>query len=248
MAALTPLPSAVAVGSDRHATVVEVVGAAICGTLPAGSVIVVEEVCATHGVSRSVVREAFRVLESKGLVEARRGVGTTTRPRSGWNLLDPDVVRWRLHSDDRLNQLLELLELRAAFEPEAAALAAERGDLRAVADLVTSAAHLWTLGHGDAPEEFLAADERFHELLLAASGNEMFAQLAPVVGAILRGRAAEGLTPLRPAGHALENHLALARAIQVGNADQARALARQLVRDTLDESRSLWESAGTASG
>lgn len=233
--------TAAAAPLGRHAALVEVLGAAICGPLSAGTLLVIEEICERHRVSRSVVREALRVMESKGLVEAKRGVGTTTRPRSDWNMLDPDVVRWRLRSDDRLNQLRELLELRSAFEPEAAALAAARGEPAAVGALMASAARLWTLGHGHAPRAFLAADEEFHRLLLEASGNEMFAQFAPVVGAILRGRVEEGLTPLHPAGPALENHMTLARAIQRGDPDRAREVARQLVRDTLEESRTLWE-------
>lgn len=231
---------------DRHATLVDWLGTRICGEFPPGTLLVVEELCERHAVSRSVVREALRVLASKGLVAARRGVGTTTQPPAAWNLFDPDVVRWRLRSPDRINQLRELLELRSGFEPEAAALAAERADPDAVADLMAAAARLWSLGHRDAPADFLDADEEFHRVLLSASGNDMFGQLAPVVGAILRGRAEEGLTPAHPAGRALENHMALARAIQRGDAERARAVALQLVSDTMDESRALWQRPGDA--
>ena len=233
---MSPAPS-----SDRHATVVQHLGTHICGEAPAGTLLVVEELCERYAVSRSVVREALRVLESKGLVEAKRGVGTTTRPAAHWNLLDPDVVRWRLHSPDRLNQLRELVELRSAFEPEAAALAATRADPHTAARLVTAAARLWSVGHDGTPAEFLEADEDYHRLLLEASGNPMFAQLAPVVRSILRGRTEEGLMADHPAAAALENHLALARAIQRGDADRAREVARRLVFDTLEESRTLWE-------
>ena len=226
---------------DRHATVVQHLGTHICGEVPAGTLLVVEELCERYAVSRSVLREALRVLESKGLVEAKRGVGTTTRASVHWNLLDPDVVRWRLHSPDRLNQLRELVELRSAFEPEAAALAATRADPHTAGRLVAAAARLWSLGHGGGAAEFLDADVEFHRLLLEAAGNPMFAQLAPVVTSILRGRTEEGLMADHPAPAALENHLALARAIQRRDADRAREVARTLVFDTFEESRSLWE-------
>src|ERR1700687_2795631 len=45
-------------------------------------------------VSRTATREAIKVLASKGLVEVRRKVGIRVKPRSAWNLLDPDLLLW----------------------------------------------------------------------------------------------------------------------------------------------------------
>ncbi|MGH8432151.1 MAG: FadR/GntR family transcriptional regulator, partial [Solimonas sp.] len=50
---------------------------------------------AAEGVSRTVLREALKVLAGKGLVESRPKTGTRVRPRSHWNFLDPDVLAWR---------------------------------------------------------------------------------------------------------------------------------------------------------
>src|SRR4030095_14964908 len=45
--------------------------------------------------SRTVLREAIKVLAAKGLVESRPKTGTRVRPRHAWHLLDPDVMAWQ---------------------------------------------------------------------------------------------------------------------------------------------------------
>ncbi|NAZ87086.1 FadR/GntR family transcriptional regulator, partial [Kineococcus indalonis] len=80
-----------------HTGVLDALGGEIAsGGLPAGSVLGLEPLAERFGVSRTVVREAVRVLESLGFVESRRRVGVTVQPRERWSVLDPRVVRWRL--------------------------------------------------------------------------------------------------------------------------------------------------------
>src|ERR1700726_443193 len=43
-------------------------------------------------VSRAVIREAVKILSSKGLIATRRPLGTWVQPESDWNMLDPDVL------------------------------------------------------------------------------------------------------------------------------------------------------------
>src|SRR5258708_21024445 len=110
---------------DLHARVVDDLGEAIiAGRLTEGTVIDLSAVEQRLGVSRSVVREALRVLANLGLVEARHKVGTRVLPRSQWNLLHPQVITWRAGAADGDAQLRDLLQLRLAVEPLAARLAA----------------------------------------------------------------------------------------------------------------------------
>src|SRR5688572_5540598 len=88
-----------------------------------------EECCALLGVSRSVLREALRVLAAKGLVDARPKAGTFVRPRVAWNSLDPDVLDWRLATAEFDKVMDELYELRQMVEPTAAFLAASKAKL-----------------------------------------------------------------------------------------------------------------------
>ena len=84
------------------------------------------ELAAEHEVSRSVTREAVKMLTAKGLLTARPRKGTSVQPPSHWNLFDADVLRWLLDRKFSLDLLRHFSELRIAIEPGAAARSAGR--------------------------------------------------------------------------------------------------------------------------
>src|SRR5210317_1019050 len=79
------------------------------------------EICDKYGASRSIVREAIKVLNAKGLLIARPRRGTSVRPENEWNLLDPDVLYWMLNRRFSLSLLKHFTRARLAIEPAAAA-------------------------------------------------------------------------------------------------------------------------------
>src|SRR5215469_13024195 len=83
------------------------------------------ELCKHYGASRSVLREAVKMLTAKGLLGARPRQGTWVQPEENWNLLDPDVLRWLLERKPWIDLLIEFTQVRLAIEPAAAALAAQ---------------------------------------------------------------------------------------------------------------------------
>jgi DNA-binding FadR family transcriptional regulator len=191
-------------------------------------VLTVDDIVQGSGVSRSVAREAVRVLESLGLVRPRRHVGIVVLPETDWRLLDPNVIRWQLASPRRIGKLRELTQLRAAMEPEAAAEAARRisHDPAAAAELVRIAAELAAAGSSDDADGFLDADVRFHLAVLRASGNRMFEELGSLVGEALRGRTGQGLVPRHPHADAVSAHVRAAAAIVDGEPERAREAMR----------------------
>ena len=146
-------------------------------------------------MSRSVAREAIRVLESMGMVESRRRVGITIRPADKWNVFDPRLIRWRLDAGDRAAQLISLSELRRGFEPAAAALAARRADPHQCRIMAAAVSDMVVHGRSGDLESYLLADKIFHRTLLEASGNEMFRALNDVVAEVLAGRTHHGMMP-----------------------------------------------------
>ena len=82
------------------------------------------------GASRSVIREAVKSLAAKGLLESRTRTGIRVLAASQWNLLDLDVLGWRYGAMEPHAFFRELFEIRRMIEPEASALAAERGQRR----------------------------------------------------------------------------------------------------------------------
>jgi DNA-binding FadR family transcriptional regulator len=237
----TPENAAVSAGG-LHDRVLGELGLAICsGDMAPGSVVRTEELEARYGVSRSVVREILRVLSSLGMVASRRRIGVQVRPASEWNLYDPLVIRWRLASPGRIAQLRSLTELRAAIEPEAARLAAVRAPLASASELMALAGKLWETGRSGDEEAFLRTDIEFHRLVLAASGNEMFAQLTSLVSEVLSGRTHYGLMPRYPHDEALQMHVDIASAIQRGMPDEARASMLNVMHRAMSEMSTIWD-------
>src|SRR3954469_2356668 len=113
----------------RFASVVaeEMLGRVIRGDFEPGSVLPTEPALVEEfGFSRTVVREALRQLEERGLVRIEQGRGTTVQPREAWNLLDPVVLRIALTHDHDMSLLDDLMAVRVVLEREMARAAAGR--------------------------------------------------------------------------------------------------------------------------
>lgn len=227
--------------SRLHNLVIDNLGRRIVsGELAAGHSMHAETIETELGVSRSVVREAVRVLQSLGLVESVKRVGVRVLPLTRWNLLDPSIIRWRLASGGRGVQFRSLTELRSAVEPAAAELAAMSAPDELTAELLSVAAQMRTIGRSGDLEAFLALDIRFHSLVLAASGNELFAQLDDMIGEILTGRTDSGLMPSKPHEEALQLHVDVADAIQGHRPAAAREAMDRIMRRTVSEVEGIW--------
>lgn len=190
-----------------------------------------EEIGTEFGVSRTVVRETLRVLEAKGLVSARPNVGTRVRPRTDWNLFDPQVIDWRLHGRHRAEQLRELLELRAGVEPMAARLAAERATDMDVAALRRAWSDMReAVAVPDLPA-FSASDIALHTALLHAAGNPMIAQLGGVVAEVVRAREEMLGAPGHINPEAVARHGDLVEAVARRDPDAASAAMHALLEE-----------------
>jgi DNA-binding FadR family transcriptional regulator len=192
----------------------------VSGSMPAGTTMTVDVVAERLGVSRTVMREAVRVLESIRLIQIRRKVGISVLPPDAWNPYDANVIRWKLAGPQRAEHLGALTELCIATEPVAARLAAGHATVEQCAALASSVARMSGAARSS---DFGALDElcvEFHRTVLKASGNPMFNALGPVVEAVLdRGRAA-------PAGTAHDSVRLLARvasSISLGDGPAAQA-------------------------
>ncbi|WP_156762139.1 FadR/GntR family transcriptional regulator [Microbacterium karelineae] len=212
-----------------HSDVTSDLGSRIAaGDIPPGAVFTLAQLERDYEASRTVAREAVRVLESLGLVASRRRVGITVQPREAWDAFSPQLISWNLQGPFRHQQLAALMELRVAVEPTAARLAALRATPSQRAELRRLARRLREIGEEGrgASDEFLDADVAFHDLLLQASGNPQLIALRAPVREVLTGRSRLGLTPSIPAAGTLEEHESVAAAISAGEGESAENHSR----------------------
>jgi GntR family galactonate operon transcriptional repressor len=154
------------------AVVEELVDRIVGGAFPADTMLPTEPtLCATFGVSRTVVREAVKSLETMRLVTVQQGQGTRARPLADWDLLAPVVLSAVVRHDAELAILEDLVDVRRSLESQMAAQAAERATEQERA-LICERMEALEQEVAD-PQRFLAADVAFHDSILAASGNRL---------------------------------------------------------------------------
>jgi DNA-binding FadR family transcriptional regulator len=210
-----------------HGELVHDIGVRILrGELSPGDAVVTE--AEEQQVSRTVVREAIKVLAAKGLIATRPKTGTQVRDRRFWNVLDPDVLAWRLEADPSDDFYVDVFETRRLIEPAVAALAAARATAEEVAELVATYGRMKETAGRDA-EGYIAADIRFHEIILEGCHNELLTN----IGSTLRGVFRATFTRTQGvAEQTLPMHAEVLEGIQGGDARTAETAMRGLIDTT----------------
>ncbi|WP_299483736.1 FadR/GntR family transcriptional regulator [uncultured Roseibium sp.] len=182
------------------------------------------------GVSKSVVREAVKLLVGKGLLEVRRGSGTRVRRRASWALLDDDVLAWHLSVDPKPDFLRQLMDIRRMMEPKAAAWAAVFGTEAEHADIRD--AQLKMEDDRTSVQEFVVADALFHRSILRAANNEFLRAMEGVIfSALLSSIRLTNADP-RENESSIPFHREVMEAILARNADLAEEKMLHLLSDT----------------
>ncbi|OWU73027.1 hypothetical protein ATO3_14315 [Marinibacterium profundimaris] len=190
-------PGLPASGSS-HERVVEGLGQAIVSGNPQPGDLLPrdEELAEEFGVSRTVLREAMKTLAAKGLVVPKARVGTRVRPRHEWNMFDVQVLRWHLEDVKQSDSFYaQLFEMRLAFEPFAAGLAAEKAKPE---ELDALDACVQEMRAAKDEKAFAMADLEFHRVALQAAGNAFFFSVVSLVGAALLSLLRLSSPELRP--------------------------------------------------
>jgi len=189
------------------------------------------ELAKQHGVSRSVTREAVKMLTAKGLLSARPRQGTIVQPATSWNLFDTDVLRWLLERQFSVDLLRQFSQLRVAIEPEAAALAARFADEANLAQISAGLTRMEAAERG--LDDTLDADIAFHVAILRASGNPFYAQFRDMVATALR-TSIRFTNRIKGRTASVADHAAVRDAIAARDPEAARAAMRALIGDVLD--------------
>ena len=188
------------------------------------------EISQHYGTSRSVTREAVKMLIAKGMLASRPRSGITTQPRGEWSLLDPDVLRWMLERKFSYELLRHFTEMRLGLEPAAAVLAAKNATPESMRGIELGLERMVAAERGD--DDHLAADISFHVAILNATGNPFYMQLSELITTALKIsiRMTNRIT-----GHtaSIPAHRRVFDAIRVGNAKRAHAAMSSMLSEVM---------------
>ena len=204
---------------QHHAALDRIGRRIVAGEYPAGSPLDLGVIGTELGVSRSVVREALRVLDTLGMARAWPKRGTFITNRSEWSWLHPLVLAWYGETHDDIAFLDAVAQMREIIEPKVAGIAAQRRTEQELAGL-QSALERMAAAVSDT-DAFIDADVQFHRVLLNATHNELLMQVGSVVEAAIRNH--DVAVSVKNASAALGLHRDVAAAVAHGASAPAEA-------------------------
>jgi DNA-binding GntR family transcriptional regulator len=197
----------------------------LCGELPPGARLPQVEVAEALQVSRTPLREAFRILEHEGLMETSATSNTA-------HVLPTD-----------LDSVLTALEVRCIVDPMAARLLAARPSPTSVEQLRAAVREMDSATSGEVPTaSYIRAHAAFHAGIALYCGSDALARFAPTIRSSVRpwsdpdtGDALSGCSSHRsgrPTSH--PGHGAILAAIEERRPDDAERAAREHAMSALD--------------
>lgn len=171
------------------AQIAKILGARIVsGEFRPGDLLPIEnDLCQLYGVSRTVIREAVKDLCAKRLLDVSPKVGTRVLPFADWNLLDRDVLTWRLNAQFDTKIIEDIFEMRLCFEPRASFLAARDGTAEDHASIESRFQRFAACyGRAETLEAASQADFEFHLAVIYASHNGLFVTVGGALRSALR--------------------------------------------------------------
>jgi DNA-binding FadR family transcriptional regulator len=159
------------------------------GDFPAGSYMPTEpRLAAEFKVSRTVIREAVRALEEKGVLSAQQGRGTVVSDRSQWSPFDPLVISVRLETEPTTKLFRDLADIRLAVECQLSLSAAANATAAMLGEMTRVVEEQRQLPISE--PRYTDLDLEFHQLIAEASGNQIglgiMLTLAPALRAMRR--------------------------------------------------------------
>jgi GntR family transcriptional repressor for pyruvate dehydrogenase complex len=201
----------------------------------------------THGVSRTVVREAFSRLKTLGLIETRQGSGSFVKA-----LPAPDAKKLKLIPDGSVDAVLKVVEVRRALEAESAALAAERRTTKSLQKIKQAMRALdkAVASGGDGVSE----DVAFHAAIAQAANNPFLLDTLSYLNQFLenatRVTRANEATRADLEDAARDEHQAIIDAIEAGDVKAARIAGTKHMLNAAkrigNADPSFWSSQGRA--
>jgi GntR family transcriptional regulator, galactonate operon transcriptional repressor len=203
------------------------------------------QLCEELHVGRNAVREAIKMLASKGFLRTSRRAGTLVLPVSRWSMLDPQVLSWILKDRRIRDKLIEdLTTVRRIIEPEVAALAAAHASAKDTLRLFEAFEAMGNaVGDRDASIE---ADVSFHERLFEAAHNPLLTSLSRAFAVLLHANFEIAIERKNAFIRNLSGHGRVAEAVHRRDAVEARREMLQLLDNNDEDIHQMIHGGGSA--
>lgn len=187
----------------------------ISGALQSGERLVEQRLCEQMGVSRSPLREAFRLLENRGFVtrEARRGVTV---------------------AKTSLKEAIDAYTIRANLESLATYLAVKRNEPGLVAKLKELHDKMTQVAAREDRKSYYRLNAEFHAAVIEACGNHQLIEMLDMFARHTARYRREVLAIPGKLESSLKKHRALIRSIEQGDAEQAEALRKASILENIE--------------
>ncbi|MDB5586443.1 MAG: FadR family transcriptional regulator [Devosia sp.] len=214
-----------------HTFVLNEIGLGIVtGRFPVGSILASDAVMMeTYGVSRTVLREALKTLEAKGMIEARPKVGTRVSPQSRWSFFDPQVLSWHFYAKPDRRFYESLFDIRRALELRAVILSSKHRTAEHVR-LMKYWLHQMDMSESTLETHGLASLE-IHRVIAESSGNILLRSVTGIVELTLALalKSLAGAEAVSYRNGAMEAHTRLLVAIEGGNSADAEHAVSEII-------------------
>tara|TARA_B110000438_G_scaffold291223_1_gene327904 strand:+ start:965 stop:1639 length:675 start_codon:yes stop_codon:yes gene_type:complete len=139
-----------------------------------------------YGVSRATLREALKILQSKGVIKSKQKTGTVLEEYKNLNFFDKDILSWSKGSKYADNMRKYFIQTRLMFEPEIAYLCAKKIDLKNKKELDSIYEALEMSIIKKDVEKLILADLAFHNKIILNCGNPILYKLSEFINHMLR--------------------------------------------------------------
>ncbi len=180
------------------------------GTLKPGQRIIEGTLCKTLGVSRSPVREAFRILESKGFV--------TSEPRKGISVA-------KVTSQEAEDIYL----IRASLESLATYLAVKKQNPKVIKKLKELHHQMGKVSVKTNINAYFNLNLKFHETLINACENNRLIELINNFDKQTRRYRLEAISVPGWVNASIKIHKAIIKSFETGDAEEAEQLRKRMI-------------------
>jgi DNA-binding FadR family transcriptional regulator len=183
-----------------------------------------QELANQFGIGRSSIREALKIFQNLGILEARVPKGSFVSDRSR---ISSEAISWSILLGD--NDMWDILELRQVIE-EAAFLSLMTHSIRDKAsfksifdDLDIEIHHMHTAEMEDSLEELGIADYNFHEAIIRGGGNRLFCDIYKTLEVFIRKESMKTYFAMKNPFEIIHEHNEMLVIMRTGNIEEAVA-------------------------